>query len=63
MTSLLNEGNEVLLVSANEVLSENIANFIVAIKQHIGNIGNLQTTNLSNLKKGKCMSLICDFFR
>ncbi|XP_012231561.1 anamorsin homolog [Linepithema humile] len=51
MTSLVNEGNEVLLVAANEVLSENIADFIAAIKQRIGNIGNLQTTNLSNLKK------------
>ncbi|XP_032662997.1 anamorsin homolog [Odontomachus brunneus] len=51
MTSLVKEGDKVLMVSGDEVCLDDIVDFVAAIRQHIGDLGKLLTTTLSNLKK------------
>jgi len=52
MTSLVNEGNVVLIVLGDDVPSSDTADFIATIKQRIGDSGKLQIANLSDVKKG-----------
>ncbi|KAL6445042.1 hypothetical protein ACFW04_002158 [Cataglyphis niger] len=52
MTSLLNEGNEVLVILGNEAsFPYDTAEFCSAIKQRIGHLGKMHATNLLDLKK------------
>lgn len=52
MTSLLNEGNEVLVILGNEAsFPHDTAEFRSAIKQRIGHLGKMHATNLLDLKK------------
>ncbi|XP_072755145.1 anamorsin homolog [Anoplolepis gracilipes] len=52
MTSLLNEGNEVLVILGNEAFFPyDTAKFNSAVKQCIGHLGKMYTTNLLDLKK------------
>ncbi|XP_050466562.1 anamorsin homolog [Cataglyphis hispanica] len=52
MTSLLNEGNEVLVILGNEAsFPYDTAEFCSAIKQRIGQLGKMHATNLLDLKK------------
>lgn len=53
MTSLVNKGNLVFVVSGNDVSTDDTADFIATIKQCIGDSGKLQITNLSGVKKGE----------
>jgi len=60
MTSFIKEGNKVFVVSGNDVPSNDTAYFIATIKKHIGDSGKLQTTSLSDIKKGEyTFCLIC----
>lgn len=59
MTSLLNEGNEVLVILGNEAsFPHDTAEFCSAIKQRIGHLGKMHATNLLDLKKGKYVTFI-----
>ncbi|XP_011159308.2 anamorsin homolog [Solenopsis invicta] len=51
MTSLVNEGNAVLVVSGSDVPTDDTADFIATIKQRVGDSGKLQITSLSAVKK------------
>ncbi|EFN88776.1 anamorsin homolog [Harpegnathos saltator] len=51
MASLVKEADKVLVVSGDEVCLNDIEDFVIAVKQHIGDLGKLLTTTLSNLKK------------
>jgi len=51
MTSLVKEGNEVLVVSGNDVPADDTADFIDAIKQRVGDSGKLQIASSSSVKK------------
>lgn len=52
MTSLVSEGNqEVLVVSGNDVPSDDTADFISTLKQRVGDSGKLQIASLSDVKK------------
>lgn len=53
MTSLVNEGNAILVVLGDKVSQNDTVNFIAAIKERIGDLGELSTTSLSSLKEGK----------
>lgn len=53
MTSLVKEGDKVLVVSGDEACFNDTVDFVAAITQLIGDLGKLLTTTLSNLKKGK----------
>lgn len=55
MLSPVNVGNEVLLVSDNNVSSNDTADFIATIRRRIGDTGKLQFASLSDVKKGECM--------
>jgi len=60
MTSLVNEGNVVLIVLGDDVPSSDTADFIATIKQRIGDFGKLQIANLSDVKKSEyTFRLIC----
>ncbi|XP_071564188.1 anamorsin homolog [Temnothorax nylanderi] len=48
---LVKEGNEVLVVSGNDVPSNDMADFIAMIKQRVGDSGKLQIASLSDLNK------------
>lgn len=52
MVSPVNEGNEVLVVSGDDVSSNDTADFIATIKQRVGHSGKLQIASLSDMKKG-----------
>jgi len=59
MTSLLNEGNEVLIILGNEAsFPHDTTKFNSAIKQRIGQLGKMHVTNLLDLKKSKYISFI-----
>lgn len=51
MISSVNVGNKVLLVSDDNVSSNDTADFIATIKQRVGDTGKLQFANLSDVKK------------
>lgn len=60
MTSIVNEGNEVLVVLGNDVPSDDTTDFIATLKQCIGDSGKLRIASLSDVKKGECtFHLIC----
>lgn len=59
MTSLLKEGNEVLVILGNEAFfPHDTTEFNTAIKQRIGQLGKMHAVNLLDLKKGKYISFI-----
>jgi hypothetical protein len=57
MTTLVNKGDRVLVVTGNNVSVDDTVDFVAIIEQHIGD-GKLQTINVSDLKKGKLAFLI-----
>lgn len=61
MTSPINVGNKVLVVSGDDVSSNDTVEFIAAIEQRVGDSGKLQFANLSDIKKGECM--LCLVFK
>ncbi|GAB1868192.1 Anamorsin homolog [Camponotus japonicus] len=61
MTSLLNEGNEVLVILGNEAsFPHDTTKFNSAIKQRIGQLGKMHVTNLLDLKKKNYNSSVFD---
>jgi len=58
MTTLVNKGDQVLVVTGNDVFVDDTVDFVAVIEKHIGDHGKLQTINLSDLKKGKFAFLI-----
>ncbi|KAH0953976.1 hypothetical protein HN011_005950 [Eciton burchellii] len=50
MTTLVNKGDRVLVVTGNNVSVDDTVDFVAIIEQHIGD-GKLQTINVSDLKK------------
>jgi len=61
MTTFVNKGDQVLVVAGNDVSVDDVADFVAVIEQHIDHV-KLQTTNLSDLKKGKFAFFIDKYF-
>lgn len=59
MTSLLKEGNEVLVILGNEAsFPHDTTEFNTAVEQCIGQLGKMHAIHLLDLKKGKYISFI-----